>query len=508
MATSLLPLASSGTATTTTVLNSQTAAQSCLRQVPDQGSDPSQTGVKQVRIAHSGDVDDDDDDDDEDFDDYDLNPIPASARRGRGFSRALREMPKQSRHPGSEEEDRSDDEYAMNRERLETRCKYLSVKQFSVEDKNQDFDIWISQFEDAVNRGLNPHSKRRHYRYCMHWLPGYLNADAYIIWKRHKQCQDWVELKKILRQEYEDPTIRVNWKANPKAYVWDEQKESLTTYCSKVKRYVDTFDTDIAQIPEAVQNQYYIRFFNGLPPDYQDQVRMGTTSKKQNVDRALDICIRYQAVKSGKSKKLEVGASVTFQDATVPSRVTSCETDIIRLKNRLEKMQQEQGQSPSRNHNYRNHRSPSYNRNQSPRDTSRESGMSSDSSLNRQQDRMNRFQNWRRGNYQRQNIRAKSPHSFNRLRNQQQGNYNYNQNSKYDKQNNQNNQNNNVQNVSQAASLDTGFPLESEAESDADDLDDTICEFAAFAQEQQEKAFREFCEKKDKGTLPTVPGNF
>ena len=181
----------------------------------------------------------------------------------------------------------------MNRENFETTCKSLPIKQFNPEDKNLDFDIWISQFEDAVNRGHNPHSKRRHHNYCLRWLPSYLNPDAYVVMKRCKNRGNWEELKKELQAEYEDPTIRVEWRSNLKAYVWDENEESLTTYCSKVKRYVDTFDSDLAGVPEAKRNQYYIRFLSGLPDDYQKQIKMGTSSRKQNVDRALDVCLRY-----------------------------------------------------------------------------------------------------------------------------------------------------------------------------------------------------------------------
>ena len=253
--------------------------------------------------------------------------------------------PRQSRHSDSEN-DNPEDEYAINRERLETYPKTLAVKQFSWEDKNQDFDIWINQFEDAVNWGTNPHSQRRHFRYCLQWLPTYLGPDAYSIWKRSKHRKsDWVELKKELRQEYEDPIIRSEWKSNLSAYTWDESKESLHTYCSKVKRYVDTFDTDLADAPLARQGQYYIRFVSGLPEDYQKQIRMAMPTKKQCIDKAYDVSIRYQATKKGKQPKSETGAAVSFEDPSMPSRVTQNEADIIRLKNRVAKV--ESGNSPA-----------------------------------------------------------------------------------------------------------------------------------------------------------------
>ena len=196
----------------------------------------------------------------------------------------------------SEEEDDFNYDYELNRERPEAHCKSLSIKPLSLED-NLDLGIWISQFEDVIFYSLNPHSKRRHDKYCLKWLPGHLNDDAYAIWKRHKSCNNWEQLKNKLLLEYEDPTFRMEWKSNPLAYIWDEDKETLTSYCSKVKRYVDAFDTDIAEVPKAKRNQYYRRFFNGLPPDYQNEVRMRTSSKKVDVDKALDICLRYQSLR-------------------------------------------------------------------------------------------------------------------------------------------------------------------------------------------------------------------
>ena len=108
------------------------------------------------------------------------------------------------------------------------------------ESKTRDFDVWIAQCEEAVNRGTNPHSRSRHERYCLQWLPSYLDADAFVILKRCKNQKNWTRLKEELRLEFEDPTLRAEWENNPVAYKWDENKESLPTYCSKIKRYVDS----------------------------------------------------------------------------------------------------------------------------------------------------------------------------------------------------------------------------------------------------------------------------
>lgn len=120
----------------------------------------------------------------------------------------------------------------------------------------------------------------------------------------------------------------------------------IHTYCSKVKRYVDTFDIELADAPQATRGRYYIRFVSGLPEDYQKQIRMAMPMSKQDVDKAYDVGLRFQATKKGKvSGKAEVGAAVSFEDPAMPARVTQNETDIIRLKNRMAKVEQRHSSS-------------------------------------------------------------------------------------------------------------------------------------------------------------------
>ena len=160
-------------------------------------------------------------------------------------------------------------------------------------DKEQDFALWVLQYESAVNRGMNPHSKRRHDMYCLQWLSNSLKTDAFAIWQRSEnKTTDWELLKAELTTAYEDPSVRADWKTNMKAFMWDEGKMSLQAYCARVKRYVDTFDTELAHAPEARKVQYYIRFVSGLPDDYIEQTKMSTSTKNTDVDKALDICIR------------------------------------------------------------------------------------------------------------------------------------------------------------------------------------------------------------------------
>ena len=215
------------------------------------------------------------------------------------------------------EDDDPNDGYAYNRERPEQNChKVPGVKEFNHGSK-QVFAIWVDKFEAGVKKGVNPHSQRRHFRQCLEWLPNYLGSEAYAIWNRspHKDT-DWLALKKELKLEYEDPIIRAEWKCNLRAYTWDESKESLHTYCSKVKQYVDSFETDLLDGSKAKLDAYFIRFISGLPNDYQDQIKMSMPTSKQCIKRAYDISLRYQSTKKGSSSfKPEAAANVDLGDS-------------------------------------------------------------------------------------------------------------------------------------------------------------------------------------------------
>ena len=80
--------------------------------------------------------------DDLDEDEGESTHLPAGNRRGQGRFRSYA-PPYLSRHPVPEAEDDPNDDYAVNRERLETSPKSLSIEHFSSEDKSQDFNTWI-----------------------------------------------------------------------------------------------------------------------------------------------------------------------------------------------------------------------------------------------------------------------------------------------------------------------------------------------------------------------------
>ena len=300
-----------------------------------QGQQPAQYGRNQ-QVAFAGyDTDDSQ---------YSGSAMPRHGRQGRGrgprsggFRRQV-----QDRHVDSDEDD-PDDGYAVNREKLEMNCKNLTIKEFDAQDKSQDFTIWVEQLEQAVDKGHNPHSKRRHHRYCLKWLPNCLNSEAYSTWKTYKHVTDWEKLKQVLAEKFEDPTVKAAWKTNMRAYTWDEHKVPLLTYSLKVKRFVDKYEPEMKGQEDILKGQYYIRFVCGLPEDYSNQVKMALSAKAADIDKAFDICSRYQLIKKGspENKVDSVGASVAFQDPSAPSRITQNETEIVKTNNKLESVEKD-----------------------------------------------------------------------------------------------------------------------------------------------------------------------
>ena len=241
------------------------------------------------------------------------------------------------RHPRLPSTDDESGEYAYNQQRPETNnCKEVIIEHFSPDDKELDFAIWVNQYEEAVNRSLNPHSRRRHYICCLKWLPSVLKADAYSIWSRAQHKNDnWELLKAELETAFEDGSVHAEWKTNLKAYMWDEHNQSLQSYCAKVKRLVDSFEKEMADCPAAKRAQYHLRFVNGLPDDYVEHVKLSLPPKCLDVDKARDVCMQFQSCKRARSKKTDVGATVTFQDPTIAARLTQNETELVRLKEQI-----------------------------------------------------------------------------------------------------------------------------------------------------------------------------
>ena len=129
-------------------------------------------------------------------------------------------------------------------------------------------------------------------------------------------------------------------KSDMRAYVWDEV-EPLRVYRAKVECFVDTFDKDVGGDATSKKSLYYTRFVNGLPEDYADYIMLSMPTKCTDINKALEACLRFQNIKKRKSGKPEVGASASFKDPAVSSRIAQNEAQILKLEKEMKKMAKE-----------------------------------------------------------------------------------------------------------------------------------------------------------------------
>ena len=173
-----------------------------------------------------------------------------------------------------------------------------SIKEFCPQDTTQDFTIWTERFEEFMDLSHCPHSQEELHQHCLQWLPDYLSQHAYCIWRDFKNVTNWNELKQNLAEKFEDPNDRFAWKNSLCAYTWDESNVPLHMYYTRVKQFVDKFEEEMKGHPTILKGQYYTRFVCGLPGDYKNQVIMALSDDDADIDQALDVCLRYQSIKT------------------------------------------------------------------------------------------------------------------------------------------------------------------------------------------------------------------
>ena len=244
--------------------------------------------------------------------------------------------------PGEISTDDESEAYASNRKNPEIKnCTKIHLEKYDPDNKEEDFSIWISQFEEAINQRLNPHSQRRHYIACKRWLPSLLKTDAYSVWSRAEyKDSDWPLLKQELAAAFEDSSVRAEWRTSLKAYMWDKRNQTLQSYCAKVKHLVDTFETEMVGFPKAIKAQYFLRFINGLPDDYAQHIKLSLPPNSTDIDKAMDVCTQWQLCKSLRNNS-ELGASAAFQDPKT-SKLTRNKTNLNRLDNEMQQLKENQ----------------------------------------------------------------------------------------------------------------------------------------------------------------------
>ena len=209
-----------------------------------------------------------------------------------------------------------------------------------------DFQEWISLFEDAVVLATNVKKEARKKELFKTWLPLVLDDQTCIIFRRCEK-KDWDELKKELAKLLVDPQERYEWRSGRLKVTWDHN-ESFHVLAARVRRAINKYEE------EPRPSDLFHHFRNALPADYIQAIDLGANA--ETIDEAIRVALRFRTAKSGKEK------SSTFTGASMSSdRINDLECALERMSVTLENVEEETRQLRKRVKQLENHR-------RSPRD--------------------------------------------------------------------------------------------------------------------------------------------
>ena len=135
-------------------------------------------------------------------------------------------------------------------------------------NSNEDnFDVWILTFENAVNVATNAQTAARKQELYKMWLPLKLDKEAQAVLAQVPAGATYevtvARLKELLTDEIEV----YKWRSHQTQIIWDG-KESFQALATRIKNKVDRFEKDLS--PQGKVWAYFFRFRAALPPLYQN----------------------------------------------------------------------------------------------------------------------------------------------------------------------------------------------------------------------------------------------
>jgi len=190
-----------------------------------------------------------------------------------------------------------------------------------------DFEEWVSLFEDAVDLGTNAQGADRKKVLYLKWLPFKLDKEALAVY-RQKTKVGWTDIKEEMIQLLIDPQEVYKWQAKKTKVTWD-QKESFHQLAARVKRKVDTYDKHLGDDGRKVE--YFFRFREALPKIYRDGIDIGCGRDRQTLEHAKDFALRVQMTQGEEEK------TVSFTGASMADdRLKGMELTVKELATRME----------------------------------------------------------------------------------------------------------------------------------------------------------------------------
>ena len=190
-----------------------------------------------------------------------------------------------------------------------------------------DFQEWISLFEDAVVLATNVKKEARKKELFKTWLPLVLDEQTRIIFRKCEKT-DWDELIKELAKLLVDPQERYEWRAGRLKITWD-QSESFHVLAARVTRAINKYED------EPRPSDFFHHFRNALPADYGQAIDLGANA--ETIDEAMRVALRFRTAQSGKQN-----APSSFTAASMSNdRINDLECALERMSVTLEDVQEE-----------------------------------------------------------------------------------------------------------------------------------------------------------------------
>ena len=203
----------------------------------------------------------------------------------------------------------------------------LDIKPFR--HGTDDFEEWSDLLESAITLATNA-TGDNHSALCKKWLPLKLDSPSRAIFKQSNREADWADLKAQLTSLLIDPQEKYKWQAKRTTVKWDG-KESFHALASRIITKVAQFDGEMNDALK--QKEYFFRFREALPKEYQNAIDMACGADDRNLDTAKDIAQRTKMILDSDEK------SVSFAGAKFDeNRTSSLELALSKIDTKLESL--------------------------------------------------------------------------------------------------------------------------------------------------------------------------
>ena len=193
-----------------------------------------------------------------------------------------------------------------------------------------EFDEWSNLLESAVSLATNA-TGDNHAALCKMWLPLKLDSPSRAIYKQANKEASWADLKTELTKLLIDPQEKYKWQAKRSTLKWDG-KESFHALASRIITKVALYDGEMSDASK--QKEYFFRFREALPKEYQNAIDMACGKDDRNLETAKDIAQRTKMILDSDEK------SVTFAGARLDeSRTSSLEMALAKIEYKLETLE-------------------------------------------------------------------------------------------------------------------------------------------------------------------------